>query len=74
MRIRRKIKLYNGLKYRDDRLFVCNLTFSEVKGVEVKNGMILYFQKTKLVVIYLASLIKIIDVLPVFYFSYSIFT
>ena len=39
MRIRRKIKLYNGLKYRDDRLFVCNLTFSEVKGVEVKNGM-----------------------------------
>ena len=74
MRIRRKIKLYNGLKYRDDRLFVCNLTLSEVKDVEVKNGMILYFQKTKLVVIYLASLIKIIDVLPVFYFSYSIFT
>ena len=39
MRIRRKIKLYNGLKYRDDRLFVCNLTFSEVKDVEVKNGI-----------------------------------
>ena len=39
MRIRRKIKLYNGLKYRDDRLFVCNLILSEVKDVEVKNGM-----------------------------------
>ena len=39
MRIRRKIKPYNGLKYRDDRLFVCNLTFSEVKDLEVKNSM-----------------------------------
>ena len=37
--IKIKVINYKNEKYRDDRLFVCNLTLSKRKHVQVKNGM-----------------------------------
>ena len=37
--IKIKVINYKNEKYRDDRLFVCNLTLSKRQHVQVKNGM-----------------------------------